>query len=103
MAIKVGDKIPKGKFMVMKAEGPAALSTDELFGGKKVVVFSVAFSYATPESLSRSCFFWRDDGCGAAVTKSECGEMHLGILSRQNGLNGVFYKIGSNLCANYKR
>lgn len=41
MTIKVGDKVPAGKFMVMKAEGPGALTTDELFKGKKVVVFSV--------------------------------------------------------------
>ncbi len=41
MAIKVGDRVPAGKFMVMKAEGPGALTTDELFKGKKVVVFSV--------------------------------------------------------------
>ncbi len=41
MAIKVGDKVPAGKFSVMKAEGPSALTTDELFKGKKVVVFSL--------------------------------------------------------------
>ncbi len=41
MAIKKGDKVPAGKFMVMKADGPGALTTDEFFKGKKVVVFSV--------------------------------------------------------------
>lgn len=41
MAIKVGDRVPAGKFTVMKAEGPGALTTDELFKGRKVVVFSV--------------------------------------------------------------
>lgn len=41
MAIEVGDKVPAGKFSVMKADGPGALTTDELFKGKKVVVFSV--------------------------------------------------------------
>ena len=41
MAIKVGDKVPAGSFGVMKAEGPGAMSTDELFKGKKVVLFSV--------------------------------------------------------------
>jgi len=41
VAIKVGDKIPEGGFAVMTAEGPGAMTTDELFGGKKVVMFSV--------------------------------------------------------------
>lgn len=41
MSIKVGDKIPEGGFAVMTAEGPGAMTTDELFGGKKVVLFSV--------------------------------------------------------------
>lgn len=41
MAINAGDKMPQGAFGVMTAEGPAAVTTDELFGGKKVVLFSV--------------------------------------------------------------
>lgn len=41
MSIKAGDKMPAGGFGVMTAEGPGKLSTDELFKGKKVVLFSV--------------------------------------------------------------
>lgn len=41
MTIKAGDKMPQGTFGVMTAEGPGAMTTDELFGGKKVVLFSV--------------------------------------------------------------
>lgn len=41
MAIKVGDRIPEGKFRVMSAEGPAWKTTDEAFKGKKVVLFAV--------------------------------------------------------------
>jgi peroxiredoxin len=41
MTIKVGDKMPKGQFTRMGANGPEPLSTDELFSGKKVVLFSV--------------------------------------------------------------
>ena len=41
MAIKVGDRIPDGKFRVMTAEGPAWKTTDEVFKGKKVVLFAV--------------------------------------------------------------
>jgi len=41
VTIKTGDKVPAGTFTIMKKEGPGALSTDELFKGRKVVVFSV--------------------------------------------------------------
>ena len=41
MTIKVGDRMPPGTFGVMTESGPGAISTDELFSGKKVVLFSV--------------------------------------------------------------
>ena len=41
MPISVGDKIPDGSFMTMTGEGPKPVTTDELFGGKKVVLFGL--------------------------------------------------------------
>lgn len=41
MTIQVGDKIPAGMFTVMGAEGPTGLSTEDVFAGKKVVLFAV--------------------------------------------------------------
>lgn len=41
MAIKVGEKLPQATFRVMTAEGPAAKTTDELFKGRKIVLFAV--------------------------------------------------------------
>ncbi|MFO0995644.1 MAG: peroxiredoxin [Alphaproteobacteria bacterium] len=41
MAIKEGDKIPSMKLKRMTANGPADISTDEIFAGKKVALFSV--------------------------------------------------------------
>jgi peroxiredoxin len=41
MAIKVGDTLPNATFRVMTAEGPKAKTTDEVFKGKKVVLFAV--------------------------------------------------------------
>jgi len=41
MTIKVGDKMPAGTFKHMTADGPKNITTDELFAGKKVVLFSV--------------------------------------------------------------
>ena len=41
MTIQVGDTVPEGMLMRMTAEGPAPITTDELFSGKKVVLFAV--------------------------------------------------------------
>ena len=41
MTIKSGDKLPAGKFTRMTQDGPQKLTTDQLFGGKTVVLFSV--------------------------------------------------------------
>src|SRR4051812_19709437 len=41
MAIKVGDRVPNGTFTVMTADGPKPKTTDDVFKGKKVVLFAV--------------------------------------------------------------
>ena len=41
MAIKVGDRIPEGKFRVIHEGEPGWKSTDEVFKGKKIVLFAV--------------------------------------------------------------
>ena len=41
MTIKVGDQIPSMKLMMATPEGPKETSTDEVFKGKKVVLFAV--------------------------------------------------------------
>ncbi len=41
MAIKVGDTLPNTTFRVMTSDGPKPKTTDEVFKGKKVVLFAV--------------------------------------------------------------
>ena len=41
MSIKVGENMPEGTLTIMGEEGPGPLTTDELFRGKKVVLFAV--------------------------------------------------------------
>jgi peroxiredoxin len=41
MAIKVGDRLPSTTFMTMTADGPKPQTTDDIFKGKKVVLFAV--------------------------------------------------------------
>jgi glutaredoxin/glutathione-dependent peroxiredoxin len=52
MTIKVGDTIPSMKLMVATADGPKEVSTDELFKGKKVVLFGVPGAF-TPTCSAR--------------------------------------------------
>mgnify|MGYP003700418741 CR=1 FL=1 len=41
MTIQVGDKMPEGGFMQMTDDGPAPITSSDLFDGKKVVLFAV--------------------------------------------------------------
>ena len=41
MTIKAGDKMPEGAFTRMTKDGPQKFTTDQLFSGKTVVLFSV--------------------------------------------------------------
>ena len=52
MTIKVGDKMPSGTFKTMTKDGPQNLTTDQLFAGKTVVLFSVPGAF-TPTCDAR--------------------------------------------------
>ena len=41
MSIQVGDRLPATTFRVLTADGPKPLSTEDVFKGKKVVLFAV--------------------------------------------------------------
>ncbi|HEY5049127.1 MAG TPA: peroxiredoxin [Rhizomicrobium sp.] len=41
MTIKIGDKVPSATLMQMKGGTPQPLKTDDLFSGKRVVVFAL--------------------------------------------------------------
>lgn len=52
MSIRVCEKMPSGVFGVMTDAGPGAISTDELFAGKKVVLVSVPGAFTPTCSAS---------------------------------------------------
>ena len=52
MAIKAGEKMPTGTFGVMTESGPGAMSTDELFKGRKVVLVSVPGAFTPTCSMN---------------------------------------------------
>ena len=52
MSIQTGEQMPAGVFGVMTYTGPGAISTDELFAGKKVVLVSVPGAFTPTCSAS---------------------------------------------------
>ena len=52
MTISAGEKMPSGTFGVMTDAGPGAVSTDELFAGKKVVLVSVPGAFTPTCSMN---------------------------------------------------
>jgi peroxiredoxin len=52
MSIKVGERIPSVTLMHMTEKGPAPVTTEELFGKKKVVLFALPGAY-TPTCSAR--------------------------------------------------
>ena len=52
MTISVGQAMPSGTFGVMTDAGPGAISTDDLFAGKKVVLVSVPGAFTPTCSMN---------------------------------------------------
>lgn len=52
MTISVGDKLPACTFNHMTDSGPAKITTDEIFAGKKVVVFALPGAFTPTCSAS---------------------------------------------------
>ncbi len=52
MTIQVGDKIPAVNFKTMTADGPKEITSEEVFGGKKVVFFAVPGAFTPGCSMT---------------------------------------------------
>ena len=52
MTIREGDRLPEGKFKIATSEGLQDLTTSQLFGGKRVVLFAVPGAF-TPTCDAR--------------------------------------------------
>ena len=52
MTIAVGENMPSGTFGIMTESGPGALSTSDLFSGKKVVLVSVPGAFTPTCSMN---------------------------------------------------
>lgn len=52
MTISTGDTMPEGAFGIMTADGPGQITTDALFSGKRVVLFSVPGAFTPTCSMN---------------------------------------------------
>ncbi|KQT65095.1 MULTISPECIES: peroxiredoxin [unclassified Aureimonas] len=52
MTIKIGDSIPNATLKTKTSDGPSDLSTAEIFGGKKVVLFAVPGAFTPTCSMN---------------------------------------------------
>ena len=52
MSIQEGDRIPQVNFTHMTADGPKSISSDEVFAGKKVVLFALPGAFTPTCSAS---------------------------------------------------
>lgn len=52
MPISAGERMPEGNFGVMTAEGPGQMTTEELFSGRKVLLFAVPGAFTPTCSMN---------------------------------------------------
>ena len=81
MTIKVGDKIPEGTLAVMGAEGPAGITTADIFSGKKEVVYTFKKANYSPELTKKE------------VEKRSNGKIEVELSVWQGEVTGVNYII----------
>lgn len=105
--IKAGDTLPQSTFMTMTAEGPKPLTTDDVFKGKKVVLFAVPGAF-TPTCHKNHLpgFLAKADeikakGVDAIVVTSVNDVFVMDAWARDTGANGkiAFLADGSGVFA----
>ena len=78
MTIKAGDKMPAGTFKMMSAEGPKEISTDALFSGKTVVLFSVPGAFTpTCDAKHLPGYVQHADALKAKGVDTKIGRAHV--------------------------
>jgi glutaredoxin/glutathione-dependent peroxiredoxin len=94
MTIKVGDTIPSMKLMMATPDGPKETSTDEIFKGKKVVLFAVPGAF-TPTCSNRhlpgfveNADAFRAKGVDTVACIAVNDAFVMGAWGKQQGANG---------------
>jgi peroxiredoxin (alkyl hydroperoxide reductase subunit C) len=91
--IKVGDSIPSMKLMQATPDGPKEISTDEIFKGKKVVLFAVPGAFTPTCSVKHLPGFiqnadkLREKGVDTIVCVAVNDAFVLGAWAREQGVD----------------
>ena len=92
--IKVGDTIPSMKLTMVTADGPKETSTDDVFAGKKVVLFAVPGAF-TPTCSARHLPGYlqnvealREKGVDTIACMAVNDGFVLGAWARDQGVDG---------------
>jgi peroxiredoxin (alkyl hydroperoxide reductase subunit C) len=94
MTIKVGDHIPSMKLMMATPDGPKETTTDEIFKGKKVVLFAVPGAFTPTCSVKHlPSFVQNADAIRAkGVDTIACVAVNdafvMGAWAKEQGVNG---------------
>ncbi len=107
MTIKVGDALPAMKLMVVGPDGPKEMTTETLFGGKKVVLFAVPGAFTPTCSAKHLPGFMqnadeiRAKGADEIVCLSVNDQFVMGAWAKQAGVEGKVLMLadGSGLFA----
>ena len=94
MTIKVGDSIPSMKLMTSTADGPKEVSTDDIFKGKKVVLFAVPGAFTPTCSAKHLPGFVENvtaleaKGVDSVVCLAVNDAFVMGAWAKDQGVNG---------------
>ena len=94
MALQVGDKVPSATLYHMTGDGPAAVTSDEVFSGKKVVLFALPGAF-TPTcsaqhvpSYLKNAAALRDKGVDTIACLSVNDVFVMGAWGKEQGSEG---------------
>ncbi len=100
MTIQPGDKIPSETLYIMGENGPEALSTDDLFKGKKVALFGLPGAF-TPTCSAQHVPSYRDNadalrdkGIDAIVCLSVNDAFVMGAWCKDQGVGDAIVMAG---------
>jgi len=94
MTIQVGDKLPEATLMTFTGDGPEAITTDQIFKGKKVALFALPGAF-TPTCSARHLPGFKDKapdlkakGIDTIACLSVNDAFVMGAWAKDQGING---------------
>lgn len=94
MALQVGDKVPSATLYHMTGDGPAAVTSDEVFSGKKVVLFALPGAFTPTCSAQhvpgylKNAAALRDKGVDTIACLSVNDVFVMGAWGKEQGSEG---------------